>query len=102
MFARLPRAKGKRNALSVAAAISFSLTFITVSMAMLFGLIPERTFLGGEIDVNVLLLFVPLCALVLAIFVEVVRLILSGSLKVERPRQHTPLSTWRPATAKDE
>lgn len=97
MSVKAPRARAKRSALSVAAAISFSLTFVVVSLAMLAGVIPQRTLLANSaIDVNVLLLFVPLCALVLAIFAEVVRLIIAGGLKVERARPHNPLSAWRP------
>src|SRR6476620_10987660 len=97
MSVKTPRARAKRTALSAAAAISFSLTFVVFSLAMLAGVIPERTLLANnEIDVNVLLLFVPLCALVFAIFVEVVRLIVKGNVKIERPRTHNPLSAWRP------
>lgn len=86
-----------RNALSAATAISFSLTFVGAGLALLFGLIPPRTITGaGEIDTAVVLLFVPLCALLFAILVEVVRAILREGLQPAKPRQPNPLSAWKP------
>jgi hypothetical protein len=77
-------------------AIAFSLTFVLVSFALLVGVLPP-TFaaLPGPVDLGVLLLMVPLCALTLAIMVEVLRAALSGSHQ-KRTRTITALSDWRP------
>lgn len=86
-----------RNALSAATAISFSLTFVGAGIALLLGIIPPRTIVGaGEIDTAVVLLFVPLCALILAILVEVVRAILREGLQAPKAHQSNPLSAWKP------
>ncbi len=85
------------QALSAAAAIGFSLTFVGAGIAMLVGFIPPRTLIGsGELDTSVVLLFVPLCALVFALLVEVVRTMIAGGLKQDRPRPANPLAAWRP------
>ena len=86
-----------RNALSAATAISFSLTFVVAGIALLLGIIPPRTITGaGEIDTAVVLLFVPLCALLFAILVEVVRSILREGLQPAKPRRANPLDAWKP------
>jgi hypothetical protein len=86
-----------RNALSAATAISFSLTFVGAGVALLLGIIPPRAIIGaGEIDTAVVLLFVPLCALILAILVEVVRAILREGLQPPKADQSNPLSAWKP------
>jgi hypothetical protein len=85
------------NALSAAAIISFSLTFVGAGIALLLGIIPPRAIIGaGEIDTAVVLLFVPLCALILAILVEVVRATLREGLQPPKAHQANPLSAWRP------
>jgi hypothetical protein len=86
-----------RNALSAATAISFSLTFVVAGIALLLGIVPPRSITGaGEIDTAVVLLFVPLCALLLAILVEVVRSVLREGLQAPKPRNTSPLSAWKP------
>ena len=66
--------------LTSAAAISFSLTFVGASVALLTGaLSPSITAMPLPVDVGVLLLMVPLCALVLAMLVEVLRAALGGA-----------------------
>lgn len=85
------------QALSAAAAIGFSLTFVGAGIAMLLGFIPPRTLVGsGELDTSVVLLFVPLCALVFALLVEVARTTMAGGLRQEPPRPTNPLAAWRP------
>lgn len=92
-----PRRPLFRNALSAATAISFSLTFVGAGIALLLGIIPQRAIIGaGEIDTAVVLLFVPLCALLFAILVEVVRSTLREGLQAPRARQSDPLSAWKP------
>lgn len=78
-------------------AISFSLTFVGVGVALLAGLLPEQlSALGNNIDVGVLLLFLPLCALAVAITAEVLRAALKGPLRSGAPPRMRPLSGWRP------
>ncbi len=85
------------NALTAATAISFSLTFVVAIVALLLGIIPERSLnIGFGIDTGVLLLFVPLCALVFAILVEVLRTMIGGGFKPDKPPAPNPLSAWRP------
>lgn len=87
----------KTTGLASVTAISFSLTFVAVSVALLAGLLPERvTNLGASIDVGVLLLFLPLCALAFALSVEVVRAARKGPLRSSAPPRTRPLSGWRP------
>lgn len=95
---QLPRrTKLFKNALTAATVISFSLTFLCAGVALMLGIIPPRTITGaGEIDTAVVVLFVPLCALLLAILVEVVRASLREGLRPPKPRQADPLSAWRP------
>jgi hypothetical protein len=87
----------KSDAVGTFAAISFSLTFVGMSLALLTGLFPERLLsLTGSIDTGVVLLFVPLCALVLAIVAEVFRTSMYGVLRSNVRRTIRPLS--RPRT----
>ena len=78
-------------------AISFSLTFVGVSVALRAGLLPAQvTALSAGVDVGVLLLFLPLCALAFAIIAEVVRAAVKGPLRVGAPPRIRPLSGSRP------
>jgi hypothetical protein len=94
---QFPRRPLFKNALSAATAISFSLTFLAAGIALMLGIIPPRTITGaGEIDTPVVLLFVPLCALLFAIIIEVVRSIVREGLRPVKPRQPNPLAAWKP------
>ena len=85
------------NRLTAATVIAFSLTFVAAGIAMLAGLVPQRILLGSEtIDASVVLLFVPLCALTLAILVEAVRATMTGSYRHAAQPQANPLEPWRP------
>lgn len=87
------------NPLNAAAAISFSLTFLAAGVALLVGVIPSRVIIGmNEVDVGVVLLFVPLCALLLAIIVEVVRSIMRDGVSQPAPRRASSLDAWKPGT----
>ena len=84
--------------LSAAAVIGFSLTLVGTGVAMLLGLVPQRMLpvLDG-IDATIILLFLPLCALTLAILAEAVRSTLTGSFRPVPVRSHaTRLEPWRP------
>ena len=96
--------KSLRN-LTTIAAISFSLTFVGVSVALLAGVLPrDLTALDLGVDMGVVLLMVPVCALVLATLLEVVRTAIRGLPRIRPPRPATILSAapassmdWRPA-----
>jgi hypothetical protein len=92
--AKLPAA----TAVSITA-ISFAMTFVGASIALLLGLLPawaSTLALPAGIDVGVVLLSVPLCALVLAMLVEAVRAALAGTPRPYVPRATAALSEWRP------
>ncbi len=93
----LGRNRAGASRLSAAAVIGFSLTLVGAGVAMLLGLVPRRMLpaLDG-IDVTILLLFVPLCALTLAILAEAVRTAFTGSFRRATISQGNPLEPWRP------
>lgn len=89
------RTQQRRNLVS-ASVISFSLTFVGVSLAILAGYLPaQQALLNGKIDAEVVLLFVPLCALVFAIVAEVLRVAISGPVR-PMARRSPSLSEWKP------
>lgn len=83
--------------LTAAAVIAFSLTLVGAGIAMLVGLVPHRMLpaLDG-IDATIVLLFVPLCALTLAILAEATRASFTGSWRQAPARTSSPLEPWRP------
>ena len=83
-------------ALSSVIAIAFSLAFFAGGLALLFGLLPLPAANLPSVDLAVLVLMVPLCALTLAIVVEVLRAAISGLPRVQPPRLAAALSDWRP------
>ncbi len=86
-----------RWSLAAVTAISFSLTFVLMSVAMLAGILPPAIFaLSMPVDLGVLLLMVPLTALVLAILAEAFRTAIGGVPSPRAPRTVTALSDWRP------
>lgn len=83
--------------LTTITAISFSLTFVGVSLMLLAGVMPPSfAALEAPVDIGVLLLIVPLCALVLAMMAEVLRAAIKGSPPKRAPRNASTLSDWRP------
>jgi hypothetical protein len=83
--------------LTTITAISFSLTFVGVSLMFLAGVMPPSfTSLATPVDIGVLLLIVPLCALVLAMIVEVMRAAITGGPPRRARRNATSLSNRRP------
>lgn len=101
---RSPKTSGTRRAadgtwaLASATSIAFSLAFFAGGLALLLGLVPMPIAnWPASVDLGVLVLMVPLCALCLAIVVEVLRAAITSSLpKVQPPRLVAALSDWRP------
>jgi hypothetical protein len=80
--------------------ISFSLTIAAAGVALLAGILPARAAaLTPDIDTAVVLLFVPLCVLVLGILAEAVRLSVKLRHGPEAVPLRRPLSAWPPANA---
>lgn len=91
------RSKPAARNLATIAVISFSLTFVGVSLALLFGILPNSVVaLDMPVDMGVVLLIVPLCALVFAMMAEVLRAAVSGVPRAVSHRTATSLSEWRP------
>ncbi|MEO6395053.1 MAG: hypothetical protein ABIO40_04005 [Devosia sp.] len=68
------------------AAVSFSLTLLAGSYAVLSGSVPLRINAIERVDIGAMLLFAPVCALVLALLFEATRLALKGPLEMAEPR----------------
>ena len=91
------KAAGRGRNLFSTSVISFSLTFVGVGLAVLAGYLPtQQALLAGRIDAEVVLLFVPLCALVFAIVAEAIRIALKGPLRSGTGRKRASLSDWTP------
>jgi hypothetical protein len=68
-----------------------------MSVALLAGVVPQSfSALPMPVDLGVLLLMVPLCALVLAIMAEALRAAMQGVPAGRARRTATALSQWRP------
>ena len=93
----VPRRQRKVVDLTTVTAISFSLTFVGVSLMLLAGVMPPSfAALEAPVDIGVLLLIVPLCALVLAMMAEVLRAAIKGTPPRRTSRNASALSDWRP------
>jgi hypothetical protein len=78
-------------------AISFSLTFVGVSLALLAGVLPPSfASLQPPVDLGVVLLMVPLFALVFAMMAEALRAALKGTPRPHVHRAVVALNTWQP------
>lgn len=94
---RRERRRQSAGSLASVFAISFSLTFVAAGMLLLAGVLPPAlSTLNPPVELGVLLLLVPLCALVLAILFEVLRAAIKGLPRVPVPRAAPALSDWRP------
>jgi hypothetical protein len=92
-----PRRRTLNWSVTSVTAISFSLTFVLMSIALVVGLLPpDMASLTMPVDLGVLLLIVPLSALVLAIMAEALRIVVRGVPVHRAPRTVTALSDWRP------
>jgi hypothetical protein len=78
-------------------AISFSLTFVGVSLALLAGVLPPSfAAIQPPVDLGVVLLMVPLFALVLAMMAEALRAAMKGTPRPHVHRAVVALNTWQP------
>jgi hypothetical protein len=83
--------------LAAAAVIGFSLTLVSVGLAILAGVVPSRLLPDARsVDATVLLLFVPLCALTFAILAEAVRTTVTGNAHQAARAPASRLDPWRP------
>ena len=81
-------------ALTTASVISFSLTLLGASIAVLSGLVPLHLNHGARVDVGALLFLTPMIALMLALCFEVVRIALR-SPELPQPRRQQVVR-WSP------
>ena len=89
------RNRRKAVAFTTATIVSFSLTLLGASVAVLSGLVPLRSLsLGERVDVGALLFLTPLVALLLAVCFEVVRIALR-SADLPEPRRWQAVQ-WSP------
>lgn len=92
---RKPRAGRAGRRFVSSAAIGFALTFVVAVIAVVAGILPRVGLAAAlSVDVGVMLLFVPLCALVLAVLVEVVRGLSDPQASVHRTDDR--FAAWRP------
>lgn len=79
--------KPRSRQLFTAAAISFSLTLLAGSLAVIGGYVPlQGMSFVARTDLGALLMFAPVCALVLALLFEVARLAIKTPLDMPEPR----------------
>ena len=89
------RKNNKAKAFTTATIVSFSLTLLGASVAVLSGLVPLNNLnLGERVDVGALLFLTPLVALLLAVCFEVV-LIALRSADLPEPRRQQAVR-WSP------
>lgn len=82
---------------SAIASITFALVFLVAIGAFALGALPsEALTFGGNVEAGVVLLFVPLCALIFAVLVEVIRSALTQSFAPRTPRVDNAVLGWRP------
>jgi len=89
------RHRRKAKAFTTSTIVSFSLTLLAASFAVLFGLVPLKSVSNGlRIDIGALLFVMPVVALVLAMCVEVIRVALKHPQLPEPRRQQAV--RWSP------
>lgn len=81
-------------AFTVAAVVSFSLTLLAGSIAVLTGLVPLHVSVAERVDVGAVLFVVPVLALVLAVVFEVTRIALTRP-ELPMPRRQQTVR-WSP------
>ena len=91
---KLPSKSRRTAALGTAAIVSFSLTLIGASVALLAGVVPVNLNFGDRVDVGTLLFVAPILALVLAVVFEVTRIAFQSS-ELPEPRRQQVLA-WTP------
>ncbi len=86
---------GRPSPAIIGAVIAFSLTLLGASVAIVTGIVPLRAYsFAQKVDIGAVLLFVPLCALILAVLSEVVRLTIRGGS--DSPIYATVAPAWTP------
>ena len=75
--------------------LAFGLAFVAVAMAASRFLAHGLPALPRQIDMGVIALFVPLCALVLAIVVQVLTMTLNGAVPEQNHPHARAISHWR-------
>ena len=75
--------------------LAFGLAFVAVAMAASRFLPHGLPALPRQIDMGVIALFVPLCALVLAIVVQVLTMTLNGAVPEQNHPHARAISHWR-------
>ena len=91
-----PAKKRRIRAFTTATVISFSLTLLAGSIAVLTNIVPLRSLtLGERVDVGAMLFIAPVLALVLGIMFEATRIALSREALPE-PRRQQVVRNWRP------
>lgn len=90
-----PRTKARARAFTTATVVTFSLTLLAGSVAVLGNLVPLRNLsLGERIDVGAMLFVAPVVALVLAVVFEATRIALRREPLPEPRRQQ--VVRWTP------
>lgn len=91
-------AKARRiRAFTTATLVSFSLTLLAGSIAVLTNLVPLKALtLGDRIDLGAMLFVAPVLALVLGIMFEATRIALSRGGVPTEPRRQQIVHNWQP------
>lgn len=84
------------NAFTTATVVSFSLTLLAGSVAVLTNMVPLRMLsLGDRVDLGAMLFVAPVLALVLAVVFETTRIALKRE-PLPEPRQRQVVRNWTP------
>ena len=75
--------------------LAFGLAFVAIAMAASRFLPQALPALPHQIDMGVIALFVPMCALVLAIVVQVLTMTLNGAVPEQNQPHARAISHWR-------
>jgi hypothetical protein len=90
------KARRRVKAFTTATVISFSLTLLAGSIAVLTNIVPLRALsFGDRIDLGAMLFIAPVLALVLGIMFEATRIALSREALPE-PRRQQVVRNWQP------
>jgi hypothetical protein len=89
-------ARARRKAFTTATVVSFSLTLLAGSIAVLTNLMPLRALtFGDRVDLGAMLFVAPVLALVLGIMFEATRMAMSREALPE-PRRQQVVRNWAP------
>lgn len=89
-------ARARRKAFTTATVVSFSLTLLAGSIAVLTNLVPLRALtFGDRVDLGAMLFVAPVLALVLGIMFEATRMAMSREALPE-PRRQQVVRNWAP------